>query len=156
MLWKTRWVVQGRVIAKSDMLGVFFSSRRRHTRYWCDWSSDVCSSDRRCLGRLSQRDGSGHGVVGCGRMSRDHSLGNCLIGARGKHIYAVGGEAREYLHGLFRRFACSKDDFRESRAKTAVVVDAGMAEVFKWQGCEAIRGGSGCERATFDLGEKFE
>src|SRR3712207_8688886 len=24
---------------------VFFSSRRRHTRYWRDWSSDVCSSD---------------------------------------------------------------------------------------------------------------
>src|SRR6267143_3846909 len=23
----------------------FFSSRRRHTRWNCDWSSDVCSSD---------------------------------------------------------------------------------------------------------------
>src|SRR6266480_889588 len=23
----------------------FFSSRRRHTRLTCDWSSDVCSSD---------------------------------------------------------------------------------------------------------------
>src|SRR2546427_11348934 len=28
----------------------FFSSRRRHTRFDCDWSSDVCSSD------LVQRD----------------------------------------------------------------------------------------------------
>src|SRR5260370_8524731 len=33
-----------------DVLGVtflffFFSSRRRHTRFKCDWSSDVCSSD---------------------------------------------------------------------------------------------------------------
>src|SRR3712207_7345597 len=28
--------------------GLFVSSRRRHTRYWRDWSSDVCSSD---LGR---------------------------------------------------------------------------------------------------------
>src|SRR3712207_7970630 len=27
------------------MLIFFFSSRRRHTRYWRDWSSDVCSSD---------------------------------------------------------------------------------------------------------------
>src|SRR3712207_9514605 len=27
------------------MACVFFSSRRRHTRYWRDWSSDVCSSD---------------------------------------------------------------------------------------------------------------
>src|SRR3712207_6252418 len=27
------------------LLVFFFSSRRRHTRYWRDWSSDVCSSD---------------------------------------------------------------------------------------------------------------
>src|SRR5438309_11962195 len=26
-------------------LEFFFSSRRRHTRWNCDWSSDVCSSD---------------------------------------------------------------------------------------------------------------
>src|SRR5256886_6898573 len=38
----------------------FFSSRRRHTRFDCDWSSDVCSSDladlewceRRLLARI--------------------------------------------------------------------------------------------------------
>src|SRR3712207_7903323 len=29
------------------MVNFFFSSRRRHTRYWRDWSSDVCSSDLR-------------------------------------------------------------------------------------------------------------
>src|SRR3712207_7842310 len=28
-----------------ELLDFFFSSRRRHTRYWRDWSSDVCSSD---------------------------------------------------------------------------------------------------------------
>src|SRR2546430_10406292 len=27
------------------LLRFFFSSRRRHTRFDCDWSSDVCSSD---------------------------------------------------------------------------------------------------------------
>src|SRR5947207_8880902 len=27
----------------------FFSSRRRHTRSLCDWSSDVCSSDLRTV-----------------------------------------------------------------------------------------------------------
>src|SRR5260221_607276 len=26
-------------------VSLFFSSRRRHTRSLCDWSSDVCSSD---------------------------------------------------------------------------------------------------------------
>src|SRR5476649_2375118 len=29
----------------------FFSSRRRHTRSLCDWSSDVCSSDLGMAGR---------------------------------------------------------------------------------------------------------
>src|SRR5688572_12030812 len=29
----------------------FFSSRRRHTRFDCDWSSDVCSSDLLLLPR---------------------------------------------------------------------------------------------------------
>src|SRR2546430_12562466 len=30
-----------------SFLFFFFSSRRRHTRFDCDWSSDVCSSDLR-------------------------------------------------------------------------------------------------------------
>src|SRR5256886_9008173 len=29
----------------SHLFFFFFSSRRRHTRFDCDWSSDVCSSD---------------------------------------------------------------------------------------------------------------
>src|SRR2546427_7151191 len=39
----------------------FFSSRRRHTRFDCDWSSDVCSSDvnkgvgcATCHGQINQ------------------------------------------------------------------------------------------------------
>src|SRR2546430_12671657 len=31
----------------SNVHEFFFSSRRRHTRFDCDWSSDVCSSDLR-------------------------------------------------------------------------------------------------------------
>src|SRR3712207_7214959 len=47
----------------------FFSSRRRHTRYWRDWSSDVCSSD------LPAREGGllragGRGGVDRGRLPR--------------------------------------------------------------------------------------
>src|SRR3712207_2344749 len=33
----------------------FFSSRRRHTRYWRDWSSDVCSSDLEERGQFAIR-----------------------------------------------------------------------------------------------------
>src|SRR2546430_13206286 len=37
-----------RSVSFSDVRFVFFfSSRRRHTRFDCDWSSDVCSSDLR-------------------------------------------------------------------------------------------------------------
>src|SRR5437763_9131936 len=37
-------------LIKVELCVFFFSSRRRHTRYIGDWSSDVCSSD---LGRAS-------------------------------------------------------------------------------------------------------
>src|SRR3989475_12434731 len=33
----------------------FFSSRRRHTRFDCDWSSDVCSSDLANAQQAAQR-----------------------------------------------------------------------------------------------------
>src|SRR2546430_11244748 len=36
---------------------VFFSSRRRHTRFDCDWSSDVCSSDLLFAGSAALPDG---------------------------------------------------------------------------------------------------
>src|SRR5437763_14386075 len=37
------WLRSGRKTRRS--IEFFFSSRRRHTRYIGDWSSDVCSSD---------------------------------------------------------------------------------------------------------------
>src|SRR3989475_12325594 len=38
----------------------FFSSRRRHTRFDCDWSSDVCSSDLAGgTDQRAERDGGG-------------------------------------------------------------------------------------------------
>src|SRR6266567_891394 len=53
----------------------FFSSRRRHTRFDCDWSSDVCSSDlveqMGKMGLLGGGGGSGirtEGVIGSGLM----------------------------------------------------------------------------------------
>src|SRR5207237_3390911 len=40
---------------------LFFSSRRRHTRFKCDWSSDVCSSD--LLTRSLAVEWAPHGVT---------------------------------------------------------------------------------------------
>src|SRR3712207_6846389 len=47
-------VVEHGASPRRTWFSFFFSSRRRHTRYWRDWSSDVCSSDllaRRPLSR---------------------------------------------------------------------------------------------------------
>src|SRR5260370_33522455 len=44
----------------------FFSSRRRHTRFKCDWSSDVCSSDLPFAGRSTcpdERPANGRSAV---------------------------------------------------------------------------------------------
>src|SRR5437762_8019952 len=50
----------------------FFSSRRRHTRYIGDWSSDVCSSDLSppwvpCGSRACSGGNSSALALGCGR-----------------------------------------------------------------------------------------
>src|SRR5437879_13669971 len=42
------------------MFFFFFSSRRRHTRYIGDWSSDVCSSDLTLLYLMSTQEEDGH------------------------------------------------------------------------------------------------
>src|SRR6266478_142647 len=46
------------------MIFFFFSSRRRHTRFDCDWSSDVCSSDLNALNAGYGDDISGDDSLG--------------------------------------------------------------------------------------------
>src|SRR5690242_21772993 len=50
----------------------FFSSRRRHTRLTCDWSSDVCSSDltNKYYGRVGDSP-----IIGAGTYANDSSCG---------------------------------------------------------------------------------
>src|SRR2546430_10811645 len=56
----------------------FFSSRRRHTRFDCDWSSDVCSSDLVAhaveVAGVQQRDPGVQGGMDRGERSEEHSL----------------------------------------------------------------------------------
>src|SRR5260370_19982245 len=67
---------------KCDWSSVFFfSSRRRHTRFKCDWSSDVCSSD---LASLFRRE----------RCSGSSRRGHCLYSARACHRADDGGGSR--------------------------------------------------------------
>src|SRR5947209_13457973 len=68
-----RWQAPG--APTRALCGLFFSSRRRHTRYWRDWSSDVCSSD---LGQREQlvlrSDENAHAVAPLGAPQQiDHA-----------------------------------------------------------------------------------
>src|SRR3712207_2264647 len=79
----------------------FFSSRRRHTRYWRDWSSDVCSSDlaasrpcRRCVtgvpycpghgGAAAQNGPGGWRVLRGPALARGLLVGVGLLPAHGE------------------------------------------------------------------------
>src|SRR5260370_403688 len=64
----------------------FFSSRRRHTRFKCDWSSDVCSSDLLVFlasGALPEVGGDGAvtgiAVAGLGAVQQDQRAGAVFV-----------------------------------------------------------------------------
>src|SRR5256886_1329273 len=75
---------------------VFFSSRRRHTRFDCDWSSDVCSSDLPPSPnppvqgqRLEARDGDTVILEGDARVN--------IVRRRQAHVRAVFNQAQASL-----------------------------------------------------------
>src|SRR2546430_10848539 len=51
------------VTSKFTCCSFFFSSRRRHTIFDCDWSSDVCSSDLHSVAYLTEQLGQRGYVV---------------------------------------------------------------------------------------------
>src|SRR5438445_3225915 len=62
-------------------LRFFFSSRSRHTSYWRDWSSDVCSSDLNMSGSGTTVIASGGSLVLSGANSKQ--LGQRTINNNG-------------------------------------------------------------------------
>src|SRR5947207_12718482 len=63
-------VIAIRALLQPRLYHCFFSSRRRHTRSLCDWSSDVCSSDLDCpLVNTGPRALLAVSVIWCGESS---------------------------------------------------------------------------------------
>ena len=77
-------------------------------------------------------------------------------GAGGENGDAAGGHVGEDFGDLFGGLAGGVDDLRQASAEAAMVVDLGVAEVFKREGGELGRGLVRGDGAALDLGEKFE
>src|SRR3712207_9299416 len=88
----------------------FFSSRRRHTRYWRDWSSDVCSSD---LDAAEVEAGLAQGLTNDGHEARQ-------VRARGD----LGDDAPEDAVDVLR-----EDDERPELGPVAGSVDHGSGRL---------------------------
>src|SRR5438270_86436 len=72
----------------------FFSSRRRHTRFDCDWSSDVCSSDLAAAGPPPAAPAVSHGCLPTGNgylRARIRGALNLDINWRNADIECDGG-----------------------------------------------------------------
>src|SRR5947209_16766773 len=72
----------------------FFSSRRRHTRYWRDWSSDVCSSD---LFPVIRR----YFDVITGKLKAEKWALGCLIGNLSLEVSAESKPLWTHLSNIF-------------------------------------------------------
>src|SRR2546427_6890368 len=90
----------------------FFSSRRRHTRFDCDWSSDVCSSDLGAVGGMHDAAAAvaalAREVQATGVVTRErHAVGHQPIDG-GRRLCKDGA------HGLRIALACARDQDRKS------------------------------------------
>src|SRR6266478_10232732 len=95
----------------------FFSSRRRHTRFDCDWSSDVCSSD------LEQLDGIVHVDY---RQRRG-------VGAGPDFNYHLG----RWGEGTFRYYYLHDDDPNAGGLTNASLLDNRQRLYFSYQAAPA-------------------
>src|SRR3712207_1938845 len=114
----------------------FFSSRRRHTRYWRDWSSDVCSSDLRPdsagSGRrfARQRDSESDGKSDIGRIA------HLYVFKRFHHSRGLSAAFRRY-HAFKRkrRLCIRKHSYSHSPACFPFRMEEGTMEAEISTGC---------------------
>src|SRR5260370_3226302 len=104
----------------------FFSSRRRHTRFKCDWSSDVCSSDLRARLRAAECHVAGgrvaarrRGLYSRGDRGADGQDGKLFQIAAGARPHSAAGDARRRRSGTMMH--CTMDDLLALRAGEASV-----------------------------------
>src|SRR2546430_424039 len=90
------------------MLSFFLSSRRRHTRFDCDWSSDVCSSD--CLtaaGALEASEADVSSLMDTWLLLKTIEVG----GERNRALYVLKSRGMEHSNQI-REFVLTGDGLR--------------------------------------------
>src|SRR6266568_4622996 len=112
------------------MVFFFFSSRRRHTRWNCDWSSDVCSSDLAVAPNqpLPHRAGQ-YLTVQCARWPRvwrRYSIANAprADGLLRLHVRAVPGG---WVSGTLVHHTAPGDVLVLGPAAGAMIADTGAS-----------------------------
>src|SRR2546430_5560264 len=108
----------------------FFSSRRRHTRFDCDWSSDVCSSDlsdlfhsrlaidneaRRTLDELLKRPGKSRDALAKLEEALSCASGRATAAASDKRWH----EFTEFFNGVWSARRAALDRLFERYARVA-------------------------------------
>src|SRR5882762_11265994 len=104
------------------MIVFFFSSRRRHTRFKCDWSSDVCSSD---LEELLPGGGAGEGgavVEGAAEAAEVEQPFGSAVEGHPHAVEEVDDGGRRVAHALHGRLL----DEEIGAADGVVQVDVGV------------------------------
>src|SRR5207245_7041203 len=101
-------------------LRFFFSSRRRHTRCYRDWSSDVCSSD------LAKARGGDDQLIGGVRGGPKHGAKRYTI-AEGNHRIRVWNKLRSGARIGHRDEVCLRRKI--GRASCRERVESGVGEV---------------------------
>src|SRR2546427_13122870 len=123
----------------------FFSSRRRHTRFDCDWSSDVCSSDlvadRRpytmneivdTVERLLEHE---FGMTVAHRRLRLPALASQVAGVADALLQAIGRYQQEVhvLSEMSQTIACSiARAERELGYDPRIELEEGMRRSIRW------------------------
>src|SRR5256886_9532905 len=91
---------------ESRVYSFFFSSRRRHTRFDCDWSSDVCSSDLHLVRAYYHTYGLPTLIVNCSNNYGPYQFPEKLIPLmilnaithKPLPVYGEGGNVRDWLY----------------------------------------------------------
>src|SRR5712692_6241425 len=103
----------------------FFSSRRRHTRWNCDWSSDVCSSDLVALGALSSLYHFAYRLVGNEADAEDLVQETYVEAFRHAGQLRNLARCRGWLFRILRNRRVSRERMRRARPEL-IILEGGV------------------------------